>query len=256
MKLKQLLVSAVGAAAISLGAALPASAAILADVVFVIDTSGSMGDDINQVKARIGDFNTALTGAGIDVQYGLVRYGEPPVASLVQDLTSFGSFTAGGSPFALLSANGGGTEDGSLAIQQALTASFRAGSVRNIVLITDEDDDNVANRPALQAALDATAARELINIIGNPQDDAGSYYRGLAPANGGLFFDILAFRNTPGPFFENFITVKLQEIINESCGQPNTPPCPANVPEPETLPLLTLGLIGLLGLRRRKVKVA
>ena len=40
------------------------------------------------------------------------------------------------------------------------------------------------------------------------------------------------------------------------CGQPGQPVCPTNVPEPETLPLLALGLLGWLGLRRRVAKKA
>ncbi len=230
--------------------AAPAQAAIIADIMWVIDTSGSMGDDINQVKQRIAEFDAVMVANGVDARYGLTRFGG--AASLIQDLTTFASFTAAGSPFALLTANGGGTEDGSAALQTALTATWRADSTRNMILITDEDDDVAGNRAALQADLDATAAKELINIIGNPNDDSNQYYANLAPANGGAFFNILDFRNDPGPFFTNFVNTKLQEIIDDFCTRfPNDPSCQNRVGEPATLALVGLSLIGA-GLARRR----
>lgn len=217
-----------------------AQAAILADVVWVIDTSGSMGGDIAEVKARILEFDTVMTSNGIDARYAAVRFGG--AASLIQDITDFATFTAPGSPFSLLGATGGGTEDGSAAIQVALGASFRATTVRNIILITDENDDVAGNRPALAADLAATAANELINVIRNPGDDDLGYYAALALANGGLAFNILDFRSDPGPFFTNFTTTKVAEIIEEGGG---------SVPGPAAVILMGLGLL-VLGIMRRR----
>lgn len=249
MKFKKLaLATALATGLIGFGA--PAQAVILTDIVWVVDTSGSMGDDIAQVKSNILSFNTAMVNAGIDAQYGLVRYGGAP--SLIQDITTFATFSQAGSPFQLLTDNGGATEDGSLAIQTAMSATFRANSVRNFILVTDEDDDNASNRAALNTALDNTTIKELINIIGDPSDDANNYYRDLAPANGGKFFDILDFRADPQAFFTNFTETKVKETVINFCeANPNDPQCLNTVSEPSVLALLGLGLLGF-GVTRRK----
>jgi hypothetical protein len=228
-----------------------AEAAIITDVVWVVDTSGSMGGDIAQVKARITEFDAAMVAAGIDARYGLVRFGG--ANTLIQDITTFATFVAPGSPFQLLDATGGGTEDGSAALQVALTASFRPDTVRNLILVTDENDDNPGNRAALTAALAATVDNELINVIRNPGDDDGGYYANLATSNGGNAFDILAFRADPGPFFTNFINTKVKEIKDDFCARnPTDPACVGTVPEPGFAALLSIGLAGLCAIRRRR----
>ncbi len=256
MKLKKL-ISACALAA-SLAVATSAHAIIASDVVWVIDTSGSMGDDIAQVKARIGDFNTAMLNAGIDVNYGLVRFGG--TASLIQNITTFSDFNRSGGPFQLLTANGGGTEDGSAAIQVAMGATFRNNVVRNIILITDENDDDAGNRAALTAALAATSASEFINVIRNPGDDdvtstSIGYYAQLATDNNGNYFNIVDFRNNGDAFFTNFINTKVAEIQDFCAANPTAPECQGNnnnVPEPGTAALIGIALLGLAG--RRKMR--
>jgi hypothetical protein len=249
MKLKSVLAASLAAA--TLGLASTAQAAIVADIVWVVDTSGSMGGDIAQVKQRIAEFDGVMIANGIDARYGLVRFGG--ANTLIQDITTFADFDRVGGPFRGLGANGGGTEDGSAALQVAMTATFRADTVRNFILVTDEDDDGPGNRAALDTALAATAENELINIIGNPSDDSNNYYRNLAPANGGAFFDINDFRANPAPFFTNFVNTKVREIVVDFCTRfPNDPQCVNQVPVGNTLPLVALAGLGFVAASRRR----
>lgn len=197
------------------GLALPVAQAATApaDILWVVDTSTSMGDDIAEVKARIQEFHNAMLSAGIDARYALVRFGGND--TLIQDVSEFSVFNRTGGPFRNLTANGGGTERGSngalVGLQQA---NFRPGAVVNVILITDEDDDSTAAQyNALTAALQSRSG--LFNFVGVPgTGNTDARYGTLANSFGGKAFRISDFRANPQPFFTSFIATKVQEIIS------------------------------------------
>jgi len=116
----------------------------LADIVILIDVSGSMGGEIADVRNNVNNFANALSASNIDFRLGLVRfgnsYGSNPFlfndGNLTEDVSLFQSFVN------TLGANGG-YEPGFLAIRQAITGfNFRPGTQKIFIIITDEDSDD------------------------------------------------------------------------------------------------------------------
>ena len=117
----------------------------LADIVFLIDTSGSMGDAIAGVKANVTDFATQLAASSVDYRLGLVQFGQS-ASSGDPRLINGGSLTADTTQFATW-VNGltatGGTEPAFLALRTAAQQmAFRPGAQKIFILITDEDSDD------------------------------------------------------------------------------------------------------------------
>ena len=184
------------------------------DIVFIIDNSVSMGGEIADVKANILAMDTDLVNAGVDPLYGLVRVGGPfspnsgeDGAHFLQDLTDFTTFTAGGSPFQLLTANAGNPEAGSNGVIVAMDQmSFRGGGVPIcVILITDEDDDSdldgnnagpwPQNVQAL-ADLQATDPDAVLTLVGAlTAGNTASTYSVLASTTGGDQIPITTFQN-------------------------------------------------------------
>jgi von Willebrand factor type A domain len=124
LDLKKVTFLSVAAIAVTCGFTSATKAATLADIAFIIDTSGSMSGDITEVRNRIIDFDRALVDNGIDAQYGLTLFGSGE--NFVQNLTDFSNFNR--PTGALQTFNiGGGTESGSAATQVSLNnSSFRS----------------------------------------------------------------------------------------------------------------------------------
>jgi hypothetical protein len=106
------------------------------DVVFVIDDTGSMGNNINGVKENIRGFTQDIEEEGIDGRYALITFRRSP--EIDQNFTS----DPGEMEDALDDIRvGGGTEDNFDALKMATEMDFRDGATRVIVDITDEDAD-------------------------------------------------------------------------------------------------------------------
>ncbi|MBU0984928.1 MAG: T9SS type A sorting domain-containing protein [candidate division Zixibacteria bacterium] len=113
-----------------------------ADIVFLIDNSGSMGGEIAAVRNNAIAFGDSLAALGIDYRFGAVRFGQSASSGsplffgpLTDDVNVFRAWIA--TMYA-----SGGIEPGLQAIINATSYfGFRPGSSRHFVLITDEDSD-------------------------------------------------------------------------------------------------------------------
>jgi hypothetical protein len=136
----------------------------LSDFVFLIDASGSMGDNISAVSTGLSGFVNGLNAAEVDGRFSIILFGGAP--ELVLDFTSSGAAVQ--TAFGKISANGAvagfqnnhnvNPEAGLEAVRIALGGatdntllrthvggsgglSFRAGARQNLILVTDEDSD-------------------------------------------------------------------------------------------------------------------
>lgn len=198
------------------------------DLVFLIDESGSMFDDVREIQVRLAEVATQLQ-AQLDVQLGLVGFGafaghhettwegEPHVhLPLMSDPRAFedalGELVAGG-----------GTEPGFGAIALAMsdTMGFRPGAGVCAVLITDEDADVTAEAPTTraeaQAALQSRGA-VLLSVIDPGYGTALADYgpKGLAGATRGRSYHVFDFRADPSPV----LTAILSECAQIVTGRP------------------------------------
>jgi hypothetical protein len=108
------------------------------DIAFLLDRSGSMSDDRNFLASNISNVVGQIDSSGLDAQFALVPYEQgsdscPTV--IATDLTPTPSLDFSYSTC-------GGTENASEAILKASDSlSWRSGSKRIYVVLTDEDDD-------------------------------------------------------------------------------------------------------------------
>lgn len=164
----------------------------LADIVFLIDTSGSMGGEIAAVRDNAIAFANALQASGIDYRLGLVQFGNSSGANpriigggLTDDATEFVSWVSG------LSASGS-VEPGFAAIRMAITDyNFRVGAQKHFLIITDEDSDDRQKQATIDLILanDVTVHVAVDPTYGTSQSDYwdATSVRGVS---GGLGFSV------------------------------------------------------------------
>jgi len=128
-------------------AALPLTiraAAITADVVVLMDESGSMSGEQNWIKSTVMTLDGLLNGAGLTGnRYGTLGFSVGTGPGLTRSINVGGSQFGTATDFQSVSySTAGGTEDGWAAVNAANAYGFRGGAARNYILISDEDRDN------------------------------------------------------------------------------------------------------------------
>lgn len=191
-----------------------------ADIVFIIDESGSMGDDIAAVKSNVDSIATQLE-AFLDPQYGLVGFGATSGHGGVgnglphthANLTTKSNFSTALNE---LVANGGfepGVEATTYAINNL--TGWRSGAGACLILITDEDSDG-GDVATARTALDSRNAT-FFGIVavgaGNTSSTYGPGAGSLSAHTGGEIFNITSFRTNPQPVLDALLTRCIASII-------------------------------------------
>tara|TARA_Y100000310_G_scaffold341375_1_gene440319 strand:+ start:2489 stop:5209 length:2721 start_codon:yes stop_codon:yes gene_type:complete len=248
-----------------------ATSAFFADVVLLVDESGSMKNEHAWLSSAFISLENSFLGAGVGPnQYALIGFGRRVDSApiLHTDLTDIRGLN--GKLTSLIV--DGNVEDGYAAIDFALdNISFRSGSQRFIILITDEDrdvtnasitktsifNDMVSNATQLNAIVNATFTNGALGVnaegVGYFNDGKGnlvetpgnsvvagfgatvSTYVTLAWSLGGSVFDLNILRKSGADvsvFTKAFTRAKTKEAV--SGGEPTEEFCLFNVNPNET----------------------
>lgn len=162
-----------------------------ADIVFVLDVTGSMGNEISSVKNNIIEFANSLSMGGTDYQLGLVTFLDvvENVYPFTKDVQAFqqsiaAQFAHGG---------GDGPENSLQALLDASRFNFRPDSKRMIIWITDANyHENDSYTPLKKGPVtDSLLVKGIVvNAIGETSYKS-SFYDPVILATNGNFYDIL-----------------------------------------------------------------
>lgn len=215
------------------------AAGLPADMVFVIDESGSMGQDIADVKTNVGFIAGELADAGLDAKFGLVGYGasighsgttsngEPHIHTDFTGETGFSNALGD-----LVASGGHEPAFDATVLAMSGQMSFRQDAGVCMVLITDEDADSGSSTKADAITALNDQGATFFGIVdpnfGNTANDFGPNAGSLAEQTGGQVFDIINFRQDAQPVLEVLLDGCIQAITGgadvdvhpESCPNP------------------------------------
>ena len=187
-----------------------------ADIVFLMDNSGSMGDDQEAVENNVVSFVKALGDKGIKAQLGLTRFGQGAnngIAEVVKNgagswWNNYGNTNYDTTAFLNMWRNvntaDGGTERSYDALMDAQVTGnyiFAPGAQRIFILITDESMTN--NNAQYSTHTDSIVVINQMNArnitvysLGLDREPDRSDYETVARATGGRFYNIRNSFNT------------------------------------------------------------
>ena len=161
-----------------------------ADIIFVLDVTGSMGDEIDKVKDNIIEFADSLSIRGIDYRLGMVTF--------LDEIENIYPFTKDAQYFQSLVAQqyahggGDGPENSLQALFEATQFTFRDNANRVIIWITDAPyhENDTYPTPTKGDVINALLANGItVHSIG-PEDYKSSYYDPIIIPTGGNYYNI------------------------------------------------------------------
>jgi hypothetical protein len=144
----------------------------MADILVVVDESGSMSGEHAWIGSMVANLNTNLVAAGVtNAQYALVGFGNGQggnfgannLGRTLTGLTSVAGFQTASGNLVLT----GGFEDGYSGMNYALNnIALRNGAALNVILVTDENRDNGNAALTYASMLSAFTSRNaLLNVV-------------------------------------------------------------------------------------------
>ncbi len=161
-----------------------------ADIVFVLDVTGSMGGEIEGVKDNILEFADSLTQNRINYRLGMVTFKDEieNIYNFTDNIDVFYSYVA------QQYAHGGSDEpENSLeALMIATQFDFRPISTRTIIWITDATYhiNNTICPYVVQDVIDALLMQGISVYCAGPTYNYTNWYEQIVLNTGGAFFDI------------------------------------------------------------------
>jgi subtilisin family serine protease len=171
----------------------------LADIVFIIDNSGSMGFEQDDVIDNIITFVNELDSRGVDFALGLTRYGQSSTGTLGQVgggpiFEDNGILTEDADRFKneVLTRNitSGGNEPGYYSIAASVqNFSFRPGAKKIFIIATDETPAQSTSLGDLDDARTALVGAD-VTLYASTTSGLTSTFQPLTDDTGGQIFDI------------------------------------------------------------------
>jgi Mg-chelatase subunit ChlD len=164
------------------------------DLVFVIDTTGSMSDKIESLLATCSRFADDFNALQLNHRIAIVSFGDLRVeGDKIQNTAFTGNVEVTKKSLRNIPRNNGGGNQGESpleALERALSLPFRADAVKAIVLITDEPADQ--HRLNADEMIGRLAEREMLVFVASPPY---KYFQRMALRNGGKWYKISAHTN-------------------------------------------------------------
>ncbi len=161
------------------------------DLVFVIDTTGSMSDKIESLLATCSRFVEDFNALHLNHRIAIVAFGDLRVrGDKIQNTAFTSNVEVTKKSLQNIPRNSGGGNEGESsleALERALSLPFRSDAVKAIVLITDEPADQ--HHLLADDMINRLAEREMLAFVASPPHD---YFKRMAQRNGGKWYKISA----------------------------------------------------------------